>query len=158
MVIPSEVGAALERGTIASEDFGHREHVMAAWWFLEELPVTEALRRMSGALRRFAASAGHPGKYHETITWAYLFVIAERRVRSPGASWEEFAARNADLFERRPGVLDAYYTPERLGSDLARTQFLLPDRPPERGLALECAERAEADACGPRVPALGEVS
>lgn len=154
MVTPSKVAAALERGTIAGEDFGHREHVMAAWWFLEELPLPEALRRMSGALRRFAARHGHPEKYHETITWAFLFVIAERRGRRPGAPWEEFAARNADLFERRPGVLEAYYTPERLGSDLAREQFLLPDRLPGRGAP---AEGADAGAPAARIPALEEV-
>lgn len=154
MITPSEIAAALERGTIADEEFGHREHVMAAWWFLEELPVPAALRRMSGALRRFAARHGHPEKYHETVTWAYLFVIAERRGRNPGASWEEFAARNPDLFEHRPGLLEAYYSPERLGSDLAREQFLLPDRLPGRGAP---AGRVDAVTPAARVPALEEV-
>ena len=42
--------------------------------------------------------------------------------------WEEFAASNPDLLTWRPSVLERYYTPEALGSDLARRVFLLPDR------------------------------
>jgi hypothetical protein len=33
-----------------------------------------------------------------------------------------------DLLTWRPSVLDEYYTPETIGSDLARRVFLLPDR------------------------------
>ena len=50
----------------------------------------------------------------------------ERADRALG--WEEFAASNPDLMTWRPSVLERYYTPETLGSDLARRAFVLPDR------------------------------
>jgi hypothetical protein len=45
-----------------------------------------------------------------------------------GLDWEEFARANPDLLTWRPSVLDRYYTPETLGSELARSVFLLPER------------------------------
>ena len=47
---------------------------------------------------------------------------------SPGESWDDFAARNADLLTWRPSVLSSYYRDETLRSDLARRVFVLPDR------------------------------
>ena len=56
-------------------------------------------------------------------------IINERVQRAGGGlGWEEFASANPDLLTWRPSVLDRYYTPETLGSELARSVFLLPDR------------------------------
>jgi hypothetical protein len=121
--------AAFENGTLSEDDFHHADHVRAAWLILrEESPIT-ALWRFSTALKRFAEAKNKTGLYHETITWAYLLLVNERMERAGGAwSWEEFAAANPDLLTWRPSVLDRYYTPETLGSDLARRAFVLPDR------------------------------
>jgi hypothetical protein len=121
--------AAFEDGTLPEECFHHRDHVRVAWLLLREGSPAAALDRFSTALRRFAAAKGKPGLYHETVTWAYLLLINERMERcGRGLDWERFAASNPDLMTWRPSVLDGYYTPETLGSDLARRVFLLPDR------------------------------
>lgn len=94
------------------------------------------MARFSSALRRFAAAHGDPGRYHETITSAYMILIHDRLARTTAASWDAFAAENADLFIWKPSVLDAYYSPDVLWSDCARERFLPPDRallPPPRG-------------------------
>ena len=44
------------------------------------------------------------------------------------ASWDVFAARNADLTTGGLAFLNTYYRPETLSSDLARKIFLMPDR------------------------------
>jgi hypothetical protein len=49
-------------------------------------------------------------------------------VRAEHATWESFAAANADLLTWQPSVLDRYYRPETLASDLARRAFVWPDR------------------------------
>ena len=67
------------------------------------------------------------GLYHETITWAYVALIHERVERRPAAHWEEFCRLNPDLLSWRPSILDRYYRPETLASDLARRVFVLPD-------------------------------
>jgi len=121
--------AAFEDGTLPEECFHHRDHVRAAWLLLREERPAAALDRFSAALVRFASAKGKAGLYHETITWAYLLLIRERMERGQrGAGWEEFATANPDLLVWKPSVLDRYYTPETLGSDLARRVFLLPDR------------------------------
>jgi hypothetical protein len=115
--------------TLPAGSFHHRDHVRLAWLYLRRLPVLEALTRFSEGLRRFATAKGHPGLYHETITWAYLFLI-HQRMAGAGAdeTWEEFSARNPDLFAWNPSILDTYYEKETLGSELARRVFVMPDR------------------------------
>lgn len=107
------------------EEFHHRDHVHAAWCYLRRSPVLAALDQFTASLKRFAAGQGKPQLYHETITWAYLFLIHERR--RDGESWDEFAVRNPDLLSWRPSILERYYRAETIGSDRARRSFLLPD-------------------------------
>ncbi len=121
--------AAFENGTLSEDDFHHVDHVRAAWLILREERPAAALDRFATALKRFAAAKKRAGLYHETITWAYLLLVNERMERAGRElAWDEFAAANPDLLAWRPSVLDRYYTPETLGSDLARRAFVLPDR------------------------------
>src|SRR5205814_1818421 len=114
------------------EHFHHRDHIKMAWLYLSRYPVLEALARFCEALKRFAAGHGKPRLYHETITWAFLFLIHERReLCGREQSWDEFAAANDDLFTWQAGVLDLYYDQETLWSDFARKVFVLP-KPPGR--------------------------
>jgi hypothetical protein len=121
--------AAFENGTLPEDRFHNADHVRAAWLILREESPAAALDRFSTALKRFAASKGKTGLYHETITWASLLLVNERMERAGRElGWGEFAASNPDLLTWCPSVLDEYYTPETLGSDLARRAFVLPDR------------------------------
>jgi len=112
----------------APGDFHHADHVRVAFAYVSRFPFLEAVERFSAALKRFAISKGKPNLYHETITWAYLFLIRERIARSGRTqSWEEFAERNPDLLIWKGGVLATLYRQETLDSDLARHNFVLPD-------------------------------
>jgi hypothetical protein len=113
----------------APGDFHHVDHVRVAFAYVSRFPFLEAVERFSAALKRFAVSKGKPNLYHETITWAYLFLIRERLVRSGRTqSWEEFAERNPDLLIWKGGVLATLYRQDTLESDLARHTFVLPDQ------------------------------
>lgn len=116
--------ADFEAGRADAATFGHREHVRMTYELLERYTFPEALFRLSKGLRRLAANAGVPEKYHETITVAFLAVIGERRVERRCADWEEFAAQNPDLLQKE--LLAEIYAPEVLNSPLARETFLLP--------------------------------
>lgn len=118
-----------EERTLPASAFHHREHVRVAWLYLRKEPPLVALDRFAEGLQRFAAAQGATGLYHETITWAFLLLIRERMERDgPGATWEDFAARNPDLLTWKPSILDRYYQPETLSSELARRVFVMPDR------------------------------
>lgn len=122
-----ELLRTFEDGTLPGDRFHHREHVRVAWLYLESHPPLEALTRFTESLKRFAAVNNSPGLYHETITWAYFFLIHDRRARgAAGETWEAFAERNPDLLTWKPSILDAYYPKETLFSDLARRVFLWP--------------------------------
>jgi hypothetical protein len=129
--MPDDLIRRFEDGSLPASDFHHRDHVRLAWLYLSQEPPLAALARFAEGLKRFAARNGHEGLYHETITWAYLLLIHERRARGEaGETWEEFAARNPDLLSWKPSVLDGYYREETLASDLARRVFVMPDRSP----------------------------
>jgi hypothetical protein len=119
---------AFEACSIPGGDFHHADHVRLAWIYLRERPLLEAIERFTTSLQRFATHLGVPGLYHETITWAYLLIIHERMQRDDSPKdWESFRAANRDLFSWKPSVLDRYYAPGTLKSDLARRTFVLPD-------------------------------
>ena len=113
------------RGEIAAADFPHREHVRMAFEMLQRHDFAESVLHYSRTLRGMAARAGQPQAFNQTITVAFLAVIAERMAHGPGAGFADFAARNADLFDR--ALLRRWYRPEQLASPLARGSFMLPD-------------------------------
>lgn len=116
--------AAFEDCTLPPDLFPHRSHVRLAWLYLREHSLLETLNRYSTGIQRYAASLGATAKYHETITWAFLFLIHERMQHASHDSFEEFASANEDLFGP---ILERYYSPAALSSDLARRTFVLPD-------------------------------
>jgi hypothetical protein len=119
--------AAFESTELPDDQFSHAGHVRVAWWYLIHSPLPVAMQRFADALRRYATSKGAAGKYHETITVAYMLILAERLHDARALSWAEFAAANPDLFDR-PTVLAKYYRDETLASDRARQGFVMPDR------------------------------
>lgn len=135
IVKDQEFMVAFENGSLAKQDFHHADHVRMAFLYVCRFPILEALERFSRALQRFAIAKGKPNLYHETITWAFLFLIRERLVlqtsqhggREP--SWKEFAAENPDLLNRKSNlILSDYYFGETLASELAKKFFVLPNR------------------------------
>ncbi len=122
-----EFTAAFEACTLPPTLFTHREHVRLAWLYLREEPLLGALTRFVEGLKRYATSLGAAAKYHETITWAFLFVIHERmQQRGPTETFEEFEAANPDLFAWK-SLMGNYYREETLQSARAKASFVMPD-------------------------------
>lgn len=120
--------ASFENGGQSIESCHHADHVRVAFLFLRKFPAIEALDRFVRSLKTFAIHKGQPGLYHETITWAFVFLINERMSRgSADQSWTDFAAANPDLLDWENNILRKYYRPETLRSPLARSTFLFPD-------------------------------
>ncbi|WP_020400323.1 hypothetical protein [Kordiimonas gwangyangensis] len=118
---------AFESGVLSREAFSHRVHVQLGWIYVGRFPLAEAIERFSARLKSWARKHGADGLYHETITWAYLMIINERRHRQPEEEFEDFIAANKDLIGK-PSVLEDYYTRETLESDYARHHYVMPDK------------------------------
>ena len=122
-----ELLESLEACTLPPAAFRHRDHLRAAWAYLERMSFGAALDRMRLSLQRYAAGQGHPGRYHETLTVAYMSLVQAHRIVRPGGNWDEFAMLNPELFE--PDLVSRYYDRATLESPLARRIFVLEPRP-----------------------------
>jgi len=125
--------AAFLSGTLDLSAFDHAAHVYIAWKLLQEDSLARATARFLEALKRLTVTQGIESKYHETISCFYMALIAERRTAQPGLTWAQFAESNRDLLGPAASLLEQYYSRDRLWSDLARTQFLLPDNSLQAG-------------------------
>ncbi len=112
-------------GTLAPETFDHAAHIRAAFLLLQSMPFLEACIAMREGLRKIAAKAGKPNLYHETITVAFMAIVAGR-IAQGIAGWEALVATQHDLFDR--ALMQRYYSNELLSSLQARSHFVLPDR------------------------------
>ena len=109
------------------ESFDHAAHVYVAWELVTTYPLAEAIQRYSDTLKRLTRALNIEGKYHETITWYFMILIAERQSTVQAANWEAFVEVNPDLLNDGKTLLESRYSADRLWSEQARKQFLLPD-------------------------------
>jgi len=116
--------AAFEAGLQDAATFDHAAHVRAAFEMLGRYDFEEALTRYAAGLRRLTARLGAPGRYHTTITVAFLAAVAERRAATGATAWDEFVAAAPELLDAR--YLGRWYPREVLGSEVARRTFVLP--------------------------------
>lgn len=121
--------AQFEDCSLPLESFHHVVHVQIAFLYLRRFSLLEVLARFPAALAKYADAHGRSGLYHQTITWAYIFLINERMQRANHKlSWDEFRSQNPDLLTWKDGVLKKYYRAEALSSEFARCTFLFPDK------------------------------
>jgi hypothetical protein len=125
-----ELIAKFEDTSLPLERFHHEEHVRIAFLYLQQYPLIEVLTRFPAGLKRYASAHGKSGLYHETISWAFIFIIRERMFGADGVAqnWDEFRECNRDLFGSKKLVLAKYYRDETIGSARARERFVMPDR------------------------------
>jgi len=115
------------RGEIDPLTFPHAEHVRMGFEMLRRHNFTESCLHYSAGLREMTTRIGQPEAFHQTMTIAFLAVIAERLEEGRQTEFAAFAAANPDLMTK--SVLARWYSPERLASEAARATFLLPDLP-----------------------------
>jgi len=101
-----------------------------AFEMLARHDFAETVLHYSRALRALTARAGKPEAFHQTVTIAFLALIAERMARGQADDFAAFVRANPDLLEK--SVLGRWYGPEPLASEAARRTFLLPDLAPQR--------------------------
>ena len=114
-----------EASDIDPDRFDHEAHVYVGWLYLREYELAEAISRFDAGLKRLVTKLGAEGKYHATLTWFFLLLIADRV--EADEPWQVFRHRNADLIKDSRKVLARYYSDGYLFSDRARERFVLPD-------------------------------
>lgn len=123
--------AAFEGCTLTRPEWTHEAHVRMAWAYLTRLPIADALKAARSGILRLNAAFGNSTGYHETITVAFVRVIAHRL--QAGDDFPTFRGRNPDLLDRTLPALLRHYTKDRLFSAEARAAFIDPDLEPLPG-------------------------
>ena len=125
-----ELLSKFEDTSLPLSNFHHEEHVRVAFLYLRRYPLLDVLARFPASLQRYAAAHGKNGLYHQTISWAFLFIVNERTsaAGAAGETWEEFKQRNSDLLQGSKSTLAKYYRDETIASPAAREYFVMPDR------------------------------
>jgi hypothetical protein len=116
--------ARFVRGEISAADFPHREHVRMAFEMLRRHDFAESVWLFSRAVRDMAARAGRPQAFNQTVTIAFLSLIAERIERAGAPDFAAFAQAHPDTLDK--GALARWYRADELTSDIARRTFVLP--------------------------------
>ena len=132
---------AFEAATLPRSAWTHEAHVRMAWLYLNRLPYSAALEKAKAGIQRlnqsFASTGTAPCKpaeanksagYHDTITTAFLRLIAGRI--EPGEGFPDFRDRNPDLLDKTLSAVRKHYTKKLLFSAKARKAFVEPDRAP----------------------------
>ncbi|MBL8265315.1 hypothetical protein [Steroidobacter sp.] len=119
---------AFEDGSLDPAQFSHRVHLSLAWQYLQRDGFPEGAVQFRNHLQRYVAKVGAQGKYHETISWAYLVLLNEELClrSSSSESFDAMIQRRPDLLDHRNGAVARRYSVAQLESAEARRVFLLP--------------------------------
>jgi len=112
------------RGEIDAASFPHREHLRMAFEILRRHDFAESVWLFSRALRTMTTRAGKPQAFHQTITVAFLSLVAERMELGQHRDFVAFEQAHPELIDT--GVLGNWYARGQLASDVARRTFVLP--------------------------------
>jgi hypothetical protein len=121
--------------TLPHGEWTHTAHLAVGVWHIAGFGTAEALSRLRDGIRRLNDSHGTPNSatrgYHETITRAYVQLLAQFLQRCPAdlPLAERFAlVRDSTLADK--DVLLRFYSREKLMSADARARWMAPDIAP----------------------------
>jgi len=121
-----EVVSGFDAATLPPERLDHRAHLVVALAYVRrhgaavETPFKQALGRY------LDAQAGGRGAYHETITLAWLRLVAAFAEEVAALPLAEAAQRLCERYADKH-ALAVHYSRQRLMSDEARARWVAPD-------------------------------
>lgn len=117
--------ATFERGEFGGDAFPHRAHLRIAWLYVTRLAPEAAIDTVAAGIRNLAAKHGHEARYHETLTRAWVYVVAAAVAHSPRATFSSLLERNPQLLDKH--LLLRHYSAALLASARARGEWVAPD-------------------------------
>jgi hypothetical protein len=123
--------AAFDSCTLPQPLWTHEAHVRLAWLCLGRMPFAAARDHVRAGIRKYNASLGNTTGYHDTVTVAFVRLIAARR--TPGESFAAFRLAHPDVFSKDRPILLTYYSKAVLDSAEARAGFVEADVGPLPG-------------------------
>jgi N-formylglutamate deformylase len=111
---------------LRTSEFRHADHLRLAWLHLAREPFEPALARVRGGIQAFAKHHNLTDLYHETITTAWVHLLATHLPATHQENnFEEFLTANEPRLNS--ALLHHFWTPEVLASREARSRWVPPD-------------------------------
>lgn len=132
-----EVAAGIESGGFEelltevmgqADRFGHREHVHLTWLAVRRYGPSAATAVVGSGIQRTARYAGAPQKYNETVSRAWVEMVAHHVAQDASDDFAGFAHRHAALLDKR--LIARHYNAATLATAAARGGWVEPDRAP----------------------------
>src|SRR5271169_5813467 len=92
------------------EPFHHRDHLRVTFLYLRQFGEPETRERLAAAILRYAAARNGSEKYHQTITLAWIRLIAA--ASEPMQDFDAMVSAHPQLLDKN--LLNRYYSPEVL--------------------------------------------
>jgi hypothetical protein len=102
--------------------FRHADHMRLAWLHLHQHPLDIAVEVVRNGIQAYTRHLQRTEFYHETITVAWVRLIASHAE----SSFDEFLRLNEHRLNGE--LLHRFWSPELLNSDIARKEWVAPDR------------------------------
>ena len=124
-----EFAAILSAITGPTGQFRHRQHINLAFVAVRRYGMPEATGKICTWIRHIAAYERAPQKYHQTVSRAWVEIVAHHVGADPDcADFDLFAGRNPALLDKR--LLSRHYRSATLASGPARDGWAEPDLMP----------------------------
>jgi hypothetical protein len=128
-VIDPELQEILHTILRPGQGFGHRQHINLAYLAVHRHGMPAAIEKICTWIQQIAAHDGVPHKYHNTVSRAWVELVAHHvAADSPCTGFERFARHNPALFDKQ--LLTRHYRATTLASDQARHGWAEPDLAP----------------------------
>jgi hypothetical protein len=113
--------AAFHSCALPNSEFRHGDHLRLAWLQLHRYPLDEALSQVREGISNFARHNGAPHLFHETVTCAWVRLLATH----DEATFSEFL--EANVHRLNLDLLHRFWSRELLESEAARREWVRPD-------------------------------
>jgi len=121
-----ELAAILPGITGPTGQFRHRQHINLAFYAVRRYGMPDAVGKICTWIRQIAAYERAPQKFHNTVSRAWVEVVAYHVAADPDcADFEAFARRNPALLDKR--LLSRHYRSSTLAAEPARRGWVAPD-------------------------------
>jgi len=121
-----ELAAILEQICGRNEAFRHRHHINLAFIAVCRYGMPAAAERVCSWIKQIAAYERAPQKYHETVSRAWVDIVAHHVAADPThQEFDDFARANPALFDKR--LLSQHYSSSALSAATARQAYAAPD-------------------------------
>lgn len=127
----ADLVARFETGTVSASEFTHAAHLVIGLWHARTFDRAEALSRMRAGILRLNHAHGTPNTdargYHETITRAYLILLAQYSDGDADLDCATLARELLDAPLAGRDLLSRFYSRDVLTSVKARREWVEPD-------------------------------